>query len=270
MKRLQYKEKNVHCCFICEKGFVSRDELSIHLFVVHGIRNYAILRCKICGIKQINKQKMISHVNEQHNENYHYKCCRCPNSKTFASSSELDKHSIEFHKLAFRCRICKINKKLFYSFNDYQNHKYYEHGIKLSINCAICKSFLACSINNLKIHMNKCHPQRYQIYRDCRVCGLVFTSDDFRDHCKTFHKSIMKFLCICCGEYTNDHNKLRCHFLQKHIKNKNTECILCPKKFDHALKLYSHYAIVHNQLFYKQKISAINRSLCCVNEIFLK
>ena len=126
------KERLLHSCSVCSRGFKTRNDLKRHVRTVHERqKNHA---CDMCG-KRFGHS---GHLN-RHRETVHMKlrkhCCAICND-SFSQASHLRSHIAHVHNRERRheCAACSLK---FVSETGLRKHLVNVHGVKPSIRCSI-------------------------------------------------------------------------------------------------------------------------------------
>ncbi|XP_069499084.1 uncharacterized protein [Ambystoma mexicanum] len=151
-----------HKCTYCEKNFLQRSQLMIHL-KMH--RNEKVLACSVCDKCFITKSRLLNHK-RCHMDGRLYKCTEC--DKSFTQHSQLCKHQ-QSHtdERPYQCSQCE---KRFSRIGNLHTHQIIHSG-KKPFECTECgKRFNKTS--NLKMH-RRIHSGE-KPYK-CTECGKQFT-----------------------------------------------------------------------------------------------
>lgn len=90
----------------------------------------------------------------------------------------------------------------------------------------------------LTTHIKNVHRDHFII---CDACGKNFSSKNgLIIHYQSVHLNLMKYVCSACGKAFNNRASLRCHQFTHDPENKNVVCGICSARFYNKSKLSRH------------------------------
>ncbi|XP_025201223.1 zinc finger protein 83-like isoform X2 [Melanaphis sacchari] len=269
------KHKFIHkfYCNICHKQFFKQSTLANHQRI-HCLKS---IDQHNFNLKYLNSS-VLNHTKKAHNSSKNYECSRC--SAVFYKRSEIISHIFENHQedyskyscdectnvcdssgdyilhLAKNCCKCDVCPQSFTTSHRLQQHYRWHLGIN-NFKCQFCpKTFSKCS---LYLSHEKTHTREKPFI--CNFCGKWFPeTSNFNIHLKPYKL----FACnICLKSYTQMSSLLshkRIHAKEKFLKNKNCNqlltlkvrtrqqytrrkrfnCKVCAKSFLHSWSLSAH------------------------------
>ncbi|CAK1583707.1 unnamed protein product [Parnassius mnemosyne] len=220
----------IHMCEICDATFTRKDNLMVHLRLVHIAREE--FTCKHCMYFTKNFSKLINHVLKNHSEKpLKYECDHC--GRVTGSRAAITKH-LEIHgEKKFRCDVCGYAS---FTLEVLRRH-ILTHVQEKPHKCFICgRSYIQ------RIQLNR-HMEKHTGHL-CLECGKAFPSKaglliHVRDH-----KGLQKLFCPFehCSyskkEFVNS-TSLQNH-VETHLKEKRYECEVCMKRFHSETYMRKH------------------------------
>lgn len=143
--------------------------------------------CKICGLRFLDKTKLIQHVKE--------------------------------HTLIHKCKICA---KKFSSEVSLKSHETTHKDVEHPFHCSSCDSRYATKAL-LKSHFNKIHGAQQWL---CTFCHKSLASARALDAHEKFHKGIKEYQCFLCEKEFVATRRLREHLIANHTESRY-QCSAC-------------------------------------------
>lgn len=164
--QLRRHSLRIHENIVCQKGLLSDDQ-----------KGY----CKYCGLRFLDKTKLIMHVKE--------------------------------HTLVLKCKICA---KRFASEISLENHEKTHKEGDYSFQCTNCDSRYA-SKSQLKRHFDKIHVDQQWL---CTICHKSLSSARALDVHEKLHEGIKEYKCFLCKKQFSQTRRLREHLIANHTKSR--------------------------------------------------
>ena len=151
-------------CEICDKGFLKKGDLNVHLVKHTGARPYKCLSCSKSFSVKCNLRKHEKNYCALGIKNLTFKCIKCPS--VFNGKEKLQRHEKRHdQKSNYECDVCEFS--------------------------ADCKDYL-------RIHVLRMHKISTNVY-PCDGCDKQFSLEvDLRRHKKSYCKSVV---CACENPY---------------------------------------------------------------------
>uniref|UniRef100_A0A182QB34 C2H2-type domain-containing protein n=1 Tax=Anopheles farauti TaxID=69004 RepID=A0A182QB34_9DIPT len=196
-------------CYICQKGFMVRTELTEHLQNEHT--KDIPFNCTVCVSETITNLNRLNLHHMQHDPTLKRRCLYCP--ARFACGQAVSRHMRNLHRLQysidadknrrFVCRYCaqKFTKK--YDLEKHEKKHLLERScdgdyLKRELMCYICNDFMAESREDLNQHVN-IHSD-WIPYR-CGKCDdkLINSTRVLREHLRQ-HAEGLAIKCVYCEQ----------------------------------------------------------------------
>lgn len=219
----KHTEERKHMCTKCDKSYVYRNELNLHMKTHDGIQ----YMCPICG-----KSFVTGYVLNRHMRRFH---------KDTKSNKIMKKMGI---KRKWNCSKCGYN---FLRYIDLKRHKL-THPMLKTLNCTFCS-------RKFVFHMHfKCHLKSHETNQSetennssdekhkCLECGKEYIQSELQRHMLS-HMNIKPYVCNICQKSFSRPNNLKMHTQEVHCDSKdqrNFTCIKCKKSFCTLRRLKCH------------------------------
>ena len=214
-------------CDQCGKGFVNKQRLRHHCYMVHGTKAFL---CTFCDKMFSRKTFLQEHYASAHQvfvTNAYFPCTKC--DKQFNSSFELNSHLVSQHECQseFQCHECshsfvntvlltahKIEQHNFDPFKKVENENEMRHKFK----CDICGDYLKTE-GILRYHKKAKHEKESHAFK-CDLCHFTthqlsrLKQHKLRQHEKIRHKT--KYHCSECPKIVTEKRYLRLHLMNEH------------------------------------------------------
>ena len=227
-------------CEVCNRHFVSQDELDRHFQSEH-MNTEKKFECTICGKKLANRKTLAQHRRSHRNTlKSRLTCEYCP--KTFSTKGLWNSRNITAilkniallflnHWFRARSEIRRLRGQI-------ENEKKSEHDFY--------KLFLA----NYNAHLKRMHPAECQLpitVHQCGECNRIFPrATDLRTHQKR-HLNIREHKCTFCEQSFVTKSSLQVH-LRRHNGEKPYKCTECSAEFVDSCGLKRHIDNIHSEL----------------------
>ena len=227
------KSRSKQTCNFCQKIFVSRSVLKLHIDSIHLQKKHT---CSICNEIFAFGQGLQRHVKAVHFKERKFTCGFC--TKTFALKATLKLHEDSVH-LKIRNFKCDKCDKAFTCSSNLSRHVKDAHIIE-KIQCSFCNSTVNRSY--IKVHEKEFHSKE-NISHKCDICNKSFFSKAvYRMHSK-IHRTD-PFTSDRCSEAFGDLSTLKTHKLNSHNENSTGyECSVCKKEYKSRQSCFSHEKI---------------------------
>ena len=214
-------------CDQCGKGFVNKQRLRHHCYMVHGTKAFL---CTFCDKMFSRKTFLQEHYASSHGifvTNAYFPCDKC--DKQFNSSYELNSHLVSQHELQceFQCLECpnsfvksvlltahKIEQHNFDPFKKVEDENEMRHKFK----CDICGDYLKTE-GILRDHKKAKHEKESHAFK-CDLCHFTthqlsrLKQHKLRQHEKIRHRT--KYHCSECPKIVTEKRYLRLHLMNEH------------------------------------------------------
>ena len=259
-------------CQFCDYSHGNVGDVELHSMEKH----HKHFVCPTCGKILEKDETLLLHCRETK-----FKCkltkttpiCKICN-KEFLKWSLLKKHKLKMHEEEILveilpCELCKFESK---SKEVLKVHRLQNHQDGKHLCCPYC-DFKRMSMDKLKYHIDKKHPQHGEKKRQCDVCQKLFifqgsvklhkylqhvsdkrvckicnlhfsTQKKLQLHNRNLHKKkrprLDKVICEICFLDCKTNKELKEHHLKKHMSGKMKICSYCDKPYEewHTLKLH--------------------------------
>ena len=243
-KRMHEKTKE-HKCHSCNKAFITKCEVKIHLRTHLGIKRYQ-RKCHICSkvFFNVGPAYLDRHVKIVHEGKKEFKCDLC--SKFYTTKSHLKTHKLDVHGDDVRKYKCKFCHKQFKSAGNLRQHEStHENNVHKCDSCD--KEFK--SLPSLKNHFRNVHNRKPV---SCDVCKKMFYHKvSLVLHIKNSHSddNKEKSRCDICQKVFSISNPtyLKKHKLIMHGEKKLLKCDFCEERFLNWRDKYNHCNETHKE-----------------------
>ena len=253
--------KETYECSYCEKTFLDKNYLKVHLLSHKEYQNikiidqgrekygkedvepYDFIRETI-DIKETDEEMLNGITYEKNSIEFDsYNCDLCVS--TFTNAENLKDHinSVHMHKEEIEDKYCDKCKKTFASKMYLKSHIEVVHEGKKDHICLTCGKaygflFQLEKHKRLLHESEKCH--------DCKFCGKRFShKSEMQRHIYCFHEDHPESKCKFCGRTFYYRNLLQKHILSVHEGQRNHTCEACGKAFGAESTLKQHFKVVH-------------------------
>uniref|UniRef100_A0A182NN36 C2H2-type domain-containing protein n=1 Tax=Anopheles dirus TaxID=7168 RepID=A0A182NN36_9DIPT len=227
----ELEKEDITQCYICQKGFLVRAELTLHLQSEHT--KDIPFNCSMCVSETITNLNRLNLHHMQHDPTLKRRCLYCP--ARFSCGQAVSRHMRNLHQSQYNidadrnrrfvCRYCaqKFTKKY-----DLEKHekKHLAEGstdgdyMKRELMCYICNDFMAKSREDLNKHVNV-HSD-WLPYR-CGKCDdkLINSTRVLREHLRQ-HAEGLAIKCVYCEQRfvslaDCQHHEERAHVNEKQL-----------------------------------------------------
>lgn len=228
--QIDQKDKVTYQCHHCDRSFVIKERLRIHLRVHTGELPYV---CHICSKKFRRNGGLLQHL-RRHVGMRPYTCEICKAS--YYNSTNLKTH-MKRH-LGVQDYVCDLCGKGFTRRDGLRKHLACLHYDQCAFRCSICnKSFKGHILSHLRMHLKE-KPFK------CEICGMRFVqSSQLVVHTRT-HTGAKPYPCQICKVAFSHSSALRMH-IRRHTGEKPVKCLLCPAAFVQLPHLKKHMRCIH-------------------------
>ncbi|CAO1414875.1 unnamed protein product [Diamesa serratosioi] len=220
------KEKPVHRCNICNRGFLNKSNIKVHLRTHTGEKPF---RCEVCAKAFRQKAHLIKHqqIHKRIGQEHDYKCFIC--SKRFDLITHKDEHVKRDHIGENKCTICNKKKQTAISLETHMKHHFHEYRFL----CSMCgKSFRFQNL--LQHHMQIEH------YNSIRfMCDHCTYETKFKINLER-HQRTNSNICHVCNKQMASSTSLFKHVQVQHNNVRAFKCDLCDKTFGFKHSMVSH------------------------------
>ncbi|ODM93424.1 putative zinc finger protein [Orchesella cincta] len=228
-------------CLFCQKSFVARNLLEVHL---NGHTREEPYNCHLCdktyksgtGLKQhCPASFQLTHEKNRHLAISHgigvsVTCpiCNKPMSGQYALEAHMRKHTQE---RPFKCSFCF---KTYLNIGSLKRHE----GFHTDVKPYICK---ICGISFTHWHLLETHKGEHNgKLHQCSECSSSFRERcNLLAHIRNVHKNERRFACIVCGKRFQTSSKLRRHTFT-HSNEQPFKCDHCGERFKYQESFKSH------------------------------
>ncbi|XP_045506143.1 zinc finger protein 197-like isoform X3 [Colias croceus] len=185
--------------------------------------------CTTCGEVFRYFRSLLLHVNQSHSHNKLI-CRFC--GQSFKMAPNLRSHERRYHRTeSYKCNKCNA---VYSTMNNLHKHKTQTHCTKLH-KCSSCQESFP-TLYHMRKHKLKVHNLGHQ----CSRCGKLFTSNAYLDdHTRRIHLKEKNLQCPVCPKRFFDKRFLKTHMV-KHYGERKFECDACGNKFLWKKNLRSH------------------------------
>ena len=143
------KGKGVFECAFCSKKFAYKENVKVHMNIVHMVRKYS---CKYCGKIYLRPQTLKGHIKVYH-EGLSFKCTKPNCNESFQRKDQLKAHMMSHQgKYLFICSTCCKG------YNHKSNYKAHcnTHLVKKLYKCGQCDTYSTNYSSDFKRHLKVC------------------------------------------------------------------------------------------------------------------
>lgn len=228
-----HPQPEYHICGICDKVFLMKENLELHLGSHVKAEKY---RCVYC-FKTFSYQMLL----DQHEKCHHsevdsvYKCFLC--EMEFANRYRLQMHMKTHTKT--KEYICHQCGKGFLRFNSIKRHVLVCHSGH-RIQCPICfKELTGHLAEHMRVHEDN-RPYK------CPDCGMAFKQSTQLNVHRRCHSGVRPYTCKICERPFSHSNALMLH-IRRHTGEKPFTCAMCPISFSQLPHMKTHMLKIHGK-----------------------
>ena len=212
---IQRFETRWHECNLCDKKFLSTEDVEKHFKRNHRHGSY---KCNKCIFEAKNRITLYNHKKSIH-DGVRYSCTECDYQAT--DKSNLSRHQNTIHKgVRYKCTVCA------YLATDQGNLKRHQR-VMHEHKCKECGlSFGDRNLLNSHIDSNHKRVKDKRITNTCDKCSRSYRGKgELERHVKISHEGL-RYPCNICNHQATDKGSLKRHIQAKHegIKYSCTEC----------------------------------------------
>ena len=252
VSKCEVTEERMNCCNLCNKTFMTRDELLSHMddhcggtkltcghchesFTAkrklrqHILSHSDITRvekheCEFCK-KQFKSAFLLKNHRHVHTGERPFKCSHC--GQAFRRKGTLQNHINRRTCTGAQCHLCTARFK---SLASLANHERQVHGVKQDAKGA----FVSCEHCNKLVarHAIAGHRRSHTGEKPfkCHVCAAAFATASYLNRHLPTHDGVKRYVCDVCGAKFLQKFDLKVH-IRYHTGEKPFPCRFCDKRF---------------------------------------